>query len=135
MSSYLDKLYSEITPERKRRFEYADRISDYLRNKLSQRDMSQKDFAEKMDMSPPQLSRYMNGEANLNLETIAKLEIALDDRIIMVKEPLASVKQKVKYEGTKADAVNAAMYSIGKKERQKTVETSYKENKYAETGS
>lgn len=135
MSNYLEDLYKKISPERKRRFEYADRISEYLRSKLDQRGLSQKEFAKKMEMSPSQLSRYMNGEANLNLETIAKLEIAIDDRIIMVKEPLSSVRQRVRYKETDSDKTYPEMYAIGNRGRQKVVETSYKENRYEETGS
>lgn len=136
MSNYLDKLYNEIAPERKRRFEYADKISAYLRSRLDREGISQKDFAEKMDMSPSQLSRYMNGEANLNLETIAKLEIALDDRIIMIREPLTSLRQKVKYmEEEQRETASSIVYSIGSKEKPKALETSYMEKAYAETGS
>lgn len=133
MSNYLDSLYNKISPERKRRFEYADRISQYLRSKLSEKGLSQKEFAKKMDMPPPQLNRYMNGEANLNLETIAKLEIALQDRIIMVREPLTTVKQKVEY-STQSKNDITTLYSLRHKEKQTILKAGYIEKDFSKIG-
>jgi plasmid maintenance system antidote protein VapI len=46
--------------------------------------LSQKDLAEKMGVSPQQVSKVVKGQENLTLETIAKLELALGIRIIDV---------------------------------------------------
>lgn len=86
MSEKLEKIVENIAPERKRRFEYADQIGAYLYHLLDRKELSQKDLAKKMGMKPSQLSRYMNGEANINLETIARIELALDEQIISIRK-------------------------------------------------
>jgi len=45
--------------------------------------LSQKDLAEKMEVTPQQISKIVKGHENLTLETIAKLESALDIKIIV----------------------------------------------------
>jgi len=87
MSELIDKMYHGIPPERKRRFEYADEIAEYLHTVLEKNEITQKELAGRMNMKPAQLNRYINGEANLNLETIARLEIALGERILKIKQP------------------------------------------------
>jgi transcriptional regulator with XRE-family HTH domain len=86
MSNQLKNIVQNIAPERKRRFEYAEQIGAYLYSVLDRKNMSQKDLAKKMGMKPSQLNRYMNGEANLNLETIARIELALDEQIISIRK-------------------------------------------------
>jgi transcriptional regulator with XRE-family HTH domain len=49
---------------------------------LEEQNLTQKDLAEKMQVSPQQISKIVKGHENLTLETIANLEIALDIKII-----------------------------------------------------
>lgn len=44
--------------------------------------LSQKQLAERMDVSPQQISKIVKGQENLTLETISNLEIALGIQII-----------------------------------------------------
>lgn len=84
MSQLIEKIYKKITPARKRRFEYANLIGEYIYTLLDKLGKTQKEFAKELDMKPSQLSRYINGEANMNLETIARFEIALNEKIIHI---------------------------------------------------
>lgn len=45
--------------------------------------LSQKDLAEKMGVTPQQISKIAKGHENLTLDTIAKLESALGIKIIV----------------------------------------------------
>jgi len=45
--------------------------------------LSQKDLAEKMEVSPQQISKIVKGHENLTLDTIVKLEMALGIKIIV----------------------------------------------------
>jgi ribosome-binding protein aMBF1 (putative translation factor) len=45
--------------------------------------LSQKDLAERMEVSPQQISKIVKGHENLTLETIAKLELTLGIKIIV----------------------------------------------------
>lgn len=49
---------------------------------LKAQNLSQKDLAERMNISPQQISKIVKGQENLTLETISNLEIALDIQII-----------------------------------------------------
>jgi ribosome-binding protein aMBF1 (putative translation factor) len=51
-------------------------------NALKAQDLSQKELAERMNMSLQQISKIVKGQENLTLETISNLEIALDIQII-----------------------------------------------------
>jgi ribosome-binding protein aMBF1 (putative translation factor) len=50
-------------------------------NALEEQKLSQKDLAERMKISPQQISKIVKGHENLTLETISKLEIALGIKI------------------------------------------------------
>ncbi|SRR5258708_63968 len=49
---------------------------------LKSQNLSQKDLAERMSISPQQISKIIKGQENLTLETISNLEIALGIQII-----------------------------------------------------
>lgn len=56
----------------------AVRVLDALKSK----NISQKELAERMNVSPQQISKIIKGQENLTLETISNLEIALGIQII-----------------------------------------------------
>jgi transcriptional regulator with XRE-family HTH domain len=88
MSNILKKIYDETPKEQLQRFRYAKRIGEYIYSFLKNEDKSQADLAKDLKMKPAQLNRYINGEANLTLETIAKLEIGIGHKIINIRKPL-----------------------------------------------
>jgi ribosome-binding protein aMBF1 (putative translation factor) len=49
---------------------------------LKAQQLSQKDLAERMNVSPQQINKIVKGQENLTLETITNLEIALEIQII-----------------------------------------------------
>jgi ribosome-binding protein aMBF1 (putative translation factor) len=49
---------------------------------LKAQNLSQKELAERMKISPQQISKIVKGQENLTLETISSLEIALGIQII-----------------------------------------------------
>ena len=51
-------------------------------NALKEQGLSQKELAERMKISPQQISKIVKGQENLTLETISNLEIALGIQII-----------------------------------------------------
>jgi len=69
---------------------------------LREQNITQKDLAEKMKVSPQQISKIVKGQENLTLETIANLEIALGIKIIDVdyshSKPVAKGKNNKKPE-------------------------------------
>jgi len=49
---------------------------------LKAQGLTQKDLAERMNVSPQQINKIVSGKENLTLETIAKLELILNIQII-----------------------------------------------------
>ena len=55
-------------------------IIDFVKNTLEENDITQGALALKMNMKEPQLTRIMNAESNITLETVARIFQALDSR-------------------------------------------------------
>lgn len=86
MRSKVAKKIQGETPEEVRIFvrQYTDivvRINSILRKK----NLTQKELADKMNKKPSEISKWLNGNHNLTLKTIAKLEAELGEPIIFIK--------------------------------------------------
>ena len=53
---------------------------------MKDRGMSQKELAEKLDKRPSEINKWLGGEHNLTLRTIAKIEDVLGEDIINVPQ-------------------------------------------------
>ena len=83
MRSKVAQAILDKTPEETRIFvrRYTDivvRIEQLLRDK----GISQKELAEKMNKKPSEINKWLRGNHNLTLKTIAKLEAELGEPII-----------------------------------------------------
>lgn len=63
---------------------------------LKAQNLSQKDLADRMQVSPQQISKIVKGQENLTLETISNLEKALGIRIIEEQSKGRSLPKKKK---------------------------------------
>jgi ribosome-binding protein aMBF1 (putative translation factor) len=63
---------------------------------LKAQNLSQKELAERMNISPQQISKIVKGQENLTLETISNLEIALGIQIMGEKANYNSTLSKKK---------------------------------------
>ena len=61
---------------------YSRRIAIKIAMAMKQQNISRQDLAERMGCSPQYISRLLKGEENLSLETICKLENALNVPIL-----------------------------------------------------
>jgi transcriptional regulator with XRE-family HTH domain len=91
-SKTAQKILSE-TPAEVRIFvrQYTDivvRINELMNSK----GMTQKDLADKMNKKPSEINKWLKGNHNLTLKTIAKLEAELGDSIIYT---VSSKKRKL----------------------------------------
>ena len=62
----------------------SQKITLQILSALSKKEMTQKDLAEKMEVSPQQISKIVKGNENLALETIVKLEKCLEIRLVEI---------------------------------------------------
>lgn len=63
-------------------------IAMLMLDRMEELGMSQKQLAEKMNCSPQYISKVLRGRENLSLETLTKIENALEISIIK-EEPMA----------------------------------------------
>ncbi|HRO85679.1 MAG TPA: helix-turn-helix transcriptional regulator [Niabella sp.] len=87
MRSKVAKKIQSETPEELRIFvrQYTDiviRINELIKAK----GYTQKDLAEKLNKRPSEINKWLKGNHNLTLKTIAKLEAQLGEPIIYVKK-------------------------------------------------
>ena len=101
MKSKLFKQILEETPLETKTFvdKYSDlilRINQILREK----GISQKELAENMDKKPSEISRWLSGNQNITLRSIAKLEAELGETLIEIPTKTVSSQFKNDYEIT-----------------------------------
>lgn len=66
--------------------EYAQQIAIEVLELLEKSGMSQKSFAEKMKVSPQVVNKWLKGKENFTLETIAKMEFVLGEKLIQIAQ-------------------------------------------------
>jgi len=76
----LEETPAEIHQFIRRYGELVVRIYDLLEEK----GWTQKDLAEKLDKSPSEISKWLSGEHNFTLRSLAKLEIELGEDLIQI---------------------------------------------------
>ena len=102
----LSKLASEQPSQWKAKAQYRRENREWLNKSaaialkvldaLKAQSLSQKELADRMNISPQQISKIVKGQENLTLETISNLELALGIQIIEGKanRSKASIRMK-----------------------------------------
>jgi len=95
MRSEIAKKIQEETPEEVRIFvrQYTD-IVLRINQILEEKGYTQKDLAERMNKKPSEINKWLKGNHNLTLKTLAKLEAELGEPIISV--PTTRVRRSVR---------------------------------------
>jgi ribosome-binding protein aMBF1 (putative translation factor) len=81
----LDKIKERVN--NRRWLKYSQKVALIVLNEIDLQDISQKELASKMDVSPQYINKIVKGKQKLNIETISKLETALGINIISIAEP------------------------------------------------
>jgi len=92
MRSKVARRIQDETPEEVRIFvrQYTD-IVVRINNILQAKGYTQKDLAERMNKKPSEINKWLKGNHNLTLKTIAKLEAELGEPIIETSFPPIAV--------------------------------------------
>ena len=75
---------------------YSQRIAIVVLTSLKAQKISQKELAERLGVTPQYVNKLVKGREKLNLETIAKLETALNIKLIEILMPKTAKKQRGK---------------------------------------
>lgn len=74
----------KLSATEKRTKTVQERIAEALRNELARQEMTRLELAERSGVTNTYITLIMQGQANLKLETIVKLEIGLGVNILDV---------------------------------------------------
>jgi len=89
-SNFLSKL--EYYRANKKWINQSSKVAINVLEALKQKGLSQKDLAKKMNVSAQQVNKILKGQQNLTLETISKLESALEISLIEIIDLKADQK-------------------------------------------
>jgi len=102
---------------------HADTLEDQVRiatrilQTLQVKNMTQKELAEKLEVSPQALTRIVKGRQNLTLQTIRKIEKALNITLVTVHDQdTSSITEKVKFVSVRIHYSNRQQFSLGQGE-------------------
>lgn len=73
-----------IPEEQKKEFELSFGIAERISEVLKSKNLTQKDFANKMHKRESEISKWMTGRHNFTMQTIAKIETVLGCKLINI---------------------------------------------------
>lgn len=83
-SKIFEKLLKNISDEKRRFIRISMDIADQIVQYLKEKKMTQKELAIKLEKNESEISKWLNGSHNFTIDTIAKIESALNEDIILV---------------------------------------------------
>ncbi len=72
----------DVSPEIKAELDLSFAIADKIGRILTERGLSQKEFARKMKKTEAEVSRWLAGRHNFTIRTIARISVALDVQLL-----------------------------------------------------
>ena len=80
----VQQLIAAIPPEQKKQFDYSNGISDRLDAIMKERGISQRELARMTGKRPSEVTRWLSGQHNFTLATIAMLSVALNHDFLSI---------------------------------------------------
>jgi antitoxin component HigA of HigAB toxin-antitoxin module len=80
----VQQLIAAIPVEQKKQFDYSNDISDRLDAIMKERGISQRELARMTGKRPSEVTRWLSGQHNFTLATIAKLSVALNHDFVSI---------------------------------------------------
>jgi plasmid maintenance system antidote protein VapI len=82
VETYFTDALKTIPEDIKKQVDMSMSVSDAIARTLSERGMSQKDFARLMGKTETEVSRWLGGTHNFTLSTLAKISVALGTDLV-----------------------------------------------------
>jgi plasmid maintenance system antidote protein VapI len=82
VETYFTDALKAIPEDIKKQVDWSMSVSDAIARTLSERGMSQKDFARLMGKTETEVSRWLGGTHNFTLSTLAKISVALGTDLV-----------------------------------------------------
>ena len=80
----LRELLSDITPEERAEARLSFQISNRLDTLMQERGLSKKQFADAIGKRPSEITRWLSGEHNFTISTLAVISVFFDQPIVTV---------------------------------------------------
>jgi len=80
----VQQLIAAIPPEQKKQYDYSNGISDRLDAIMKERGISQRELARMTGKRPSEVTRWLSGQHNFTLATIAMLSVALNHDFLSI---------------------------------------------------
>lgn len=112
-----EELYSEIPQESRRMSTHSFAIASRIFEILERKGWSKTDFAEAMKKKNPEISKWLSGQHNFTIATIAKIEAALGEDILSVKRYRKPVTGYNQMPESKRRYLSDTKSSYGKKQK------------------
>ena len=106
-SSILEKRRQQVKPEARASVALSFRIVDKIHEILEEKELKQKDLAERLGKSEAEISKWMRGTHNFTIDTLVSIEAALGAPILQVyhsqayspyeEEPMAVAEAEGEY--------------------------------------
>ena len=80
----VQQLIADIPPEQKKQYDYSNGISDRLDAIMKERGISQRELARMTGKRPSEVTRWLSGQHNFTLATIAMLSVALNHDFLSI---------------------------------------------------
>ena len=84
MLEELDKLYGKIPPESLEEASLSHRISERISVLMQEHGLTRSQFAAKLGRRPSEVTKWLSGEHNFTLRTIAMLTVFFGQSIITI---------------------------------------------------
>ena len=97
LKEMLKQIRERTTPEQSKYVDNNMEIVDYIYDLLVEKKMKPADLARALDKKPAEVSKWLSGTHNLTLQSISKIEVALDADIIMTPAQAKAKYEKIKY--------------------------------------
>ncbi len=97
LKEILKQIRERTTPEYEKYIENSMEIVDFIHNLLSEKHMKPVDLARALNKNPAEISKWLSGTHNLTLQSISKIEVALDADIIMTPAQAKTKYKNISY--------------------------------------
>ena len=75
-----------VPAEQKAQFEFSFGIAERIHEVLSKKGLTQKDLGKQLHKRESEISKWLTGRHNFTMQTIAKIETALDCQLIKIAQ-------------------------------------------------
>ena len=83
-NSLFRQCLADIPEEQRVEFELSFGIAERISEILKSKGLTQKDFARLLGKHESEISKWMTGRHNFTTQTIARIEMALGDKVLMI---------------------------------------------------